>query len=74
MISQSALTTRHRPHPCFAQDFRREDQLASGDSAAEPSHLSLFGSRVEESTGFGGFVSREATTLKFFDKSPASWN
>ena len=29
MISQSTLTSRHRPHPCLAQNFRREGQLSS---------------------------------------------
>src|SRR5436309_3001550 len=29
MISQSALTSRHRPYPCLAQNFRREAQLSS---------------------------------------------
>src|SRR5438034_9142537 len=29
MISQSALTSRHRPYPCLAQNFRREGQLSS---------------------------------------------
>jgi len=29
MIVRSALASRHRPYPRFAQNFRREDQLSS---------------------------------------------
>ena len=39
MISQYALTSRHRPYPCVAQDFRREGQLSSRASSAKLSHL-----------------------------------
>src|SRR2546430_8523381 len=42
MTSQSTLTTCHRSHPCLAQNFRRENQLASQDSSARLSDLSFF--------------------------------
>ena len=69
MIVQSALTSRHRPHPRFAQNFRREDQLWFQGSSTKNLRIYRFSVKSVRNSGFGGFVSRgslQRATFSFF--------